>query len=453
MEEKNKMALMPVRKLLYSMAVPLMMSLLIQSLYNIVDSMFVARLSEDALTATSLVYSIQFLMIAIGVGTSVGLNALLSRKVGEKKVEEACRIATTGLLLMIMTALFFSLIGVLFSKNLSMLLANDPVLQGLCEDYLSISLIFGWGIFIQTYGQRLLQAVGDTFLSMVSLVVGAVLNVILDPIMIFGLLGCPALGIKGAAIASVIGQLAASATALILNRMKNPVIHVRFRGYCFDWQDVVNIYRVGLPTIIMQAMGSVMMLSMNAILINVSATAVAFFGVYYKLQNFLMMPMNGLGQAAIPVVGYNYGTGNKARIQQTWQVLIPTAVVFALLGMVIFMVFPRQLLSLFAASEAMIAMGVPALRIVSVTFVFATVTMMSGYFASGLGNGVINMIGTALRQLVLLVPCAYVLIQYAGLPWAWFAFWISEAVAFGYSYFAARRLLEMKIFIHSNNVD
>lgn len=204
----------------------------------------------------------------------------------------------------------------------------------------------------------------------------------------------------------------------------------------------MNIYRVGLPTIIMQAMGSVMMLSMNAILINVSATAVAFFGVYYKLQNFLMMPMNGLGQAAIPVVGYNYGTGNKARIQQTWQVLIPTAVVFALLGMVVFMVFPRQLLSLFAASEAMIAMGVPALRIVSVTFVFATVTMMSGYFASGLGNGVINMIGTALRQLVLLVPCVYVLIQYVGLPWAWFAFWISEAVAFSYSYFAAKRLLE-----------
>lgn len=442
MVEKNKMALMPVRKLLYTMAVPLMMSLLIQSLYNIVDSMFVARLSEDALTATSLVYSIQFLMIAIGVGTSVGLNALLSRKVGEKKDEEACRIATTGLLVILATALVFSLIGLLFSKNISAMLATDPVLQELCEDYLSISLIFGWGIFIQTYGQRLLQAVGDTFLSMLSLVVGAVLNVILDPIMIFGLLGCPALGIKGAAIASVIGQLAASATALILNRMKNPVIHVRFRGYRFVWQDIADIYRVGLPTIIMQAMGSVMMLGMNAILINVSATAVAFFGVYYKLQNFLMMPMNGLGQAAIPVVGYNYGTGNKARIQQTWHVLIPTAIVFALAGMIIFMAFPRQLLSLFAASEAMIAIGVPALRIVSVTFAFATVTMMNGYFASGLGNGIINMIGTAIRQLVLLLPCACVLTQNAGLPWPWFAFWISEAAAFAYSCVAVKRLVE-----------
>lgn len=441
MEETNKMALMPVRKLLYSMAVPLMMSLLIQSMYNIVDSMFVARLSEDALTATSLAYSIQFLMIAIGVGTAVGLNALLSRKVGEKKDDEACRIATTGLLLMLATSMFFSFIGLCFSDNLASMMADDVVLKGLCEDYLSISLVFGWGIFIQTYGQRLLQAVGDTFLSMISLVVGALLNVILDPIMIFGLLGCPALGIKGAAIASVIGQLAASATALILNRMKNPVIHVRFKGYRFIWKDVAAIYRVGLPTIIMQALGSVMMLGMNAILLNVSATAVAFFGVYYKLQNFLMMPMNGLGQAAIPVVGFNDGTGNKERVRQVWRVLIPTALVFALCGTMVFMVLPHQLLALFAASDAMLAMGVPALRIISVTFAFAAVTMMCGYFSSGLGNGLINMVGTALRQLVILVPCVYALIHTAGLPWAWFAFWIAEAAAFLYSCHAVKRLL------------
>ena len=441
MEETNKMALMPVRKLLYSMAVPLMMSLLIQSMYNIVDSMFVARLSEDALTATSLAYYIQFLMIAIGVGTAVGLNALLSRKVGEKKADEACRIATTGLLLMLATSMFFSLVGLCFSDNLASMMADDIVLQGLCEDYLSISLVFGWGIFIQTYGQRLLQAVGDTFLSMISLVVGALLNVIFDPIMIFGLLGCPALGVKGAAIASVIGQLAASATALTLNRMKNPVIHVRFKGYRFIWKDVAAIYRVGLPTIIMQALGSVMMLGMNAILLNVSATAVAFFGVYYKLQNFLMMPMNGLGQAAIPVVGFNDGTGNKERVRQVWRVLIPTALVFALCGTMVFMVLPHQLLALFAASDAMLAMGVPALRIISVTFAFAAVTMMCGYFSSGLGNGLINMVGTALRQLVILVPCVYALIHTAGLPWAWFAFWIAEVAAFLYSCHAVKRLV------------
>ena len=207
MNPKNKLAEMPVRPLLYTMAVPLMLSLLIQSLYNIVDSIFVARLSETALTAASLVYAIQFLMIAIGVGTAVGLNALLSRKLGQKKPEEACRAATTGLFLMLGTSLVFTLVGLLFSNQIAAALTNDPELQQLCREYLSVNLVFCWGIFLQTYGQRLLQAVGDTVLSMVSLIIGAVVNIILDPIMIFGLLGCPAMGIRGAAIATVIGQL------------------------------------------------------------------------------------------------------------------------------------------------------------------------------------------------------------------------------------------------------
>lgn len=233
---------MPIRPLLYTMAVPLMLSLLVQSLYNIVDSIFVARLSETALTAASLVYSIQFLMIAVGVGTAVGLNALLSRKIGEHKPEEACRAATTGLFLMLLTSLIFSIIGIFLSDTIATNMAADSELQELCKQYLSINLVYCWGIFLQTYAQRLLQAVGDTVLSMLSLIIGAVLNIILDPIMIFGLLGC--------------------------------------------------------PTIIMQAIGSIMTFVVNRILLDVSATAVAFFGIYYKLQNFLMMPINGLGQAA-----------------------------------------------------------------------------------------------------------------------------------------------------------
>ena len=238
MNSKNKLAEMPIRPLLYTMAVPLMLSLLIQSLYNIVDSIFVARLSETALTAASLVYAIQFLMIAIGVGTAVGLNALLSRKLGQKKPEEACRAATTGLFLMLGTSLVFTLVGLLFSNQIAAALTNDPDLQELCREYLSVNLVFCWGIFLQTYGQRLLQAVGDTVLSMISLIIGAVINIILDPIMIFGLLGCPAMGIRGAAIATVIGQLIGAAAALWFNRVKNPVIHVRLKGYRFLWQDV-----------------------------------------------------------------------------------------------------------------------------------------------------------------------------------------------------------------------
>ena len=433
---------MPIRPLLYTMAVPLMLSLLVQSLYNIVDSMFVARLSETALTAASLVYSIQFLMIAVAVGTAVGLNALLSRKIGEHKPEEACQAATTGLFLMLITSLIFSVTGFFFSDTIAAMLTPEPELQELCKQYLSINLVYCWGIFLQTYGQRLLQAVGDTILSMISLIIGAILNIILDPIMIFGLWGCPAMGIRGAAIATVIGQLAGAAAALLFNQFRNPLIHVRFKNYHFDWQDVIAIYRVGLPTIIMQAIGSVMTFAVNSILLNVSTTAVAFFGVYYKLQNFLMMPVNGLGQAAIPIAGYNYGAKKYERVHQTRKVLLPTGITIALCGTVLFCVFPRQLLQLFSASPEMLVLGIPALRIISLSFVFAAVTILCGYFASGLGNGMINMISAAIRQLVVLIPCLWFFIKTIGITHSWYAFWIAEIIACIYSYCASHKLLK-----------
>lgn len=442
MNTKNKLADMPIQPLLYTMSVPLMLSLLVQSLYNIVDSMFVARLSETALTAASLVYSIQFLMIAVGVGTAVGLNALLSRKIGQHKTEEACQAATTGLLLMLITSLIFSAAGIFFSGTIASRLTSEPQLQKLCRQYLSINLVFCWGIFLQTYGQRLLQAVGDTILSMISLIIGAVLNIILDPIMIFGLFGCPAMGIKGAAIATVIGQIAGAIAALLFNRFKNPLIHVRFKNYHFDWRDVVDIYRVGLPTIIMQAIGSVMTFVVNSMLLSVSTTTVAFFGVYYKLQNFLMMPVNGLGQAAIPIVGYNYGAKRSERVHQTWKVLLPTGIVIALCGTLIFCALPKQLLQLFSASPEMLELGIPALRIISISFVFAAVTILCGYFASGLGNGMVNMVSAAIRQLVLLIPCLWFFIKAFGISHGWYAFWIAETVACIYSYCTSHKLLK-----------
>lgn len=442
MNTKNKLADMPIQPLLYTMAVPLMLSLLVQSLYNIVDSMFVARLSETALTAASLVYSIQFLMIAVGVGTAVGLNALLSRKIGQHKAEEACQAATTGLFLMLITALIFSVVGIFFSDTIASRLTAEPELQELCRQYLSINLVYCWGIFLQTYGQRLLQAVGDTVLSMISLIIGAILNIILDPIMIFGLFGCPAMGIRGAAIATVIGQIVGAISALLFNRFKNPLIHVDFKNYHFDWQDVADIYRVGLPTIIMQAIGSVMTFVVNSMLLSVSSTAVAFFGVYYKLQSFLMMPINGLGQAAIPIVGYNYGAKKSERVHQTWKVLLPTGIVIALCGTIIFCTLPKQLLQLFSASPEMLVLGIPALRIISISFVFAAVTILCGYFASGLGNGMVNMVSAAIRQLVLLIPCLWFFIKTFGIIHGWYAFWIAEIAACICSYCVSRRLLK-----------
>ena len=442
MNSRNKLAEMPIRPLLYTMAVPLMLSLLVQSLYNIVDSIFVARLSETALTAASLVYSIQFLMIAVGVGTAVGLNALLSRKIGEHKPEEACRAATTGLFLMIFTSLIFSIIGIFLSDTIATKLAANSELQELCKQYLSINLVYCWGIFLQTYAQRLLQAVGDTVLSMLSLIIGAVLNIILDPIMIFGLLGCPAMGVRGAAIATVIGQIAGAIAALLFNRFRNPIIHVRLKNYHFMWQDVADIYQVGLPTIIMQAIGSIMTFVVNRILLDVSATAVAFFGIYYKLQNFLMMPINVLGQAAISIVGYNYGDKNYQRVQQTWKILLPTGAIIALCGTVIFWCFPEQLLQLFSASSEMLLLGIPALRIISISFVMSAITILCGYFSSGLGNGIINMVGAAIRQLILLVPCLWIFIKISGISHSWYAFWIAEIAACVYSYCMSHKLLK-----------
>ena len=370
------------------------------------------------------------------------MNALLSRKIGEHKIEEACQAATTGLFLMLLTSLIFSLTGIFFSYKIASKMTANPELETLCKQYLSINLVYCWGIFLQTYAQRLLQAVGDTVLSMFSLIIGAVLNIILDPIMIFGLLGCPAMGIRGTAIATVIGQMVGAIAALLFNRFRNPIIHVHLKNYHFRWQDVADIYKVGLPTIIMQAIGSIMTFAVNRILLDVSATAVAFFGIYYKLQNFLMMPINGLGQASIPIVGYNYGDKKFQRVQQAWKILLPTGAIIALCGTIIFWCFPGQLLQLFSASQEMLTLGIPALRIISISFVMAAITILCGYFASGLGNGIINMISAAIRQLVLLVPCLLIFIKISGISHGWYAFWIAEIVACFYSYCMSHKLLK-----------
>lgn len=424
---------MPVGRLVVGMSLPLMFSLLVQSLYNIVDSIVVARLSENALTATLLAYPVQILMVAVAVGSGVGVNLLLSRTFGAKKYEEAGKIATTGLILAAASSVVFLLLGIFCAKTFVSLFTSDPEISVYCEQYLSICMIFCTGTFIETMCQRFLQAVGSTVLSMVSLVAGAVTNIILDPIMIFGLLGFPALGIRGAAIATVIGQWVGAVTAFLIHMKKNPEIKVTFRGYRFQGRIAGEIYKVGLPTAVTQALGSIMVSAFNGILMPFSSTAVAFFGVYYKLQNFLFMPMNGLGQAAIPIVGYNYGNGNGKRVKEIMRTILPIGGGIAILGTAIFMIFPRQLLQLFSASEEMLALGVPTLRIISVTFLFATMTIVLGYAASGLGNGLINMIGTALRQFIIFVPLAYFLAKYQGITRVWYSVWISETVAVCYS--------------------
>lgn len=439
METKNKMGTMAMPRLILNMSLPLMISLLVQSLYNIVDSVFVARIGEDALTATSLAFPIQLLMIAVAVGTSVGINALLSKGIGAKDYAAAENVAATGVILACIGMLVFMLAGVFCTGWFVGLFTQDPSIGGFCGEYLFLCMVFCGGTFIGTMYQRFLQSVGNTFDSMLTLIAGAVTNLILDPLMIFGLAGFPALGIQGAAIATVIGQWVTAALAVILNRMRNPLVNVKFRGYRLRKDVLKQIYKVGLPTIVTQAIGSVMVTAVNAILIPFSPTAVAFFGVYYKLQNFLFMPMNGLGQAAIPIVGYNYGAKNRERVIGLFKSMVPMAIGIALAATCIFLAIPGPLLKIFSASEAMLTLGIPALRIISITFVPASVTIVLGYAVSGMGNGVVNMLGTAIRQLLLLIPVIYLLVSCAGVSYGWYAFWIAEAAAAFYVVWAARR--------------
>lgn len=444
METKNKLGCMPMTKLIINMSLPLMFSLLIQSLYNIVDSIFVAKLGQDALTAVSLAYPVQLLMIAVAVGTSVGINSLLSKSIGAKDTALTGNTAATGVLLSLLGTAVFMLLGFFCTGQFVQLFTDDPVIGGGCGEYLYICMLFCLGTFIGTMFQRFLQSVGNAFGSMLTLLAGAVTNLILDPLLIFGLLGFPALGVRGAAIATVIGQWVAALYAVLLNHFRNPVVHPRLRGFRLEGRILADIYKVGLPTIVTQALGSLMVSCVNAVLMPLSTAAVAFFGVYYKLQSFLFMPMNGLGQAAIPIVGYNYGAGQPDRVRAAFRRAVPIAAGIALPGTLVFCAIPGPLLSLFDANEEMLAIGVPALRVISLTFVFGAVTMTLGYAASGLGNGLINMVGTGLRQVLILVPLVWLLARTAGVNTVWYAFWVSEPAAAVYAVISTARLLRRK---------
>jgi putative MATE family efflux protein len=442
MDKTNKLETMAMPKLVWNMSLPLMISLLVQSLYNIVDSIFVARISEDALTATSLVFPAQLLMIAVGVGTGVGVNAELSKNLGAKNKDMVENVAATGVLLSLISTAVFMILGFTCTGAFVHLFTQDETIAAYSVEYLSVCMILCIGSLVSTMFQRFLQAVGDTFYSMVSLLAGAITNLILDPIMIFGWLFFPALGVRGAAIATVIGQCVSAIVAIWLNAVKNPAVTVSFRHFTLQRDVIGRIYKVGFPTIITQSVGSIMVASINGILMSFSSSAVAFFGAYYKLQNFLFMPMNGLGQAAIPIVGYCYGSKNPSRIREAIKTILPIAIVIALAATAVFMILPDKLLGLFSPSSEMLTIGVPALRIISVTFAFSSVTMILGYSMSGLGNGVINMLGNALRQVILFVPLAYVFASAFGVEYVWYAMWISEVIAMLYVIFASRKTLK-----------
>lgn len=442
MQKENKMGIMPIPKLVITMSFPIMVSMLVQSLYNIVDSMFVAQIDEAALTATSIAYSAQILQIAVSVGTGVGVNAIVSRHLGAKNYEKADTIAALGLILTIASSLVFVLWGMFGTAAFIRRFSSDETIIAYGISYLRICQLFSTGLFLGTLTQRLLQATGRTVSSMFAQLAGAVANIILDPILIFGYFGAPALGITGAAIATVIGQWISAIIGLILNKVQNKEIHFVWKDLHFEKADLLAIYRVGAPAILTQAFGSLMVAGINLILGMYSVTAVAFFGVYYKLQNFLFMPMNGLGQGSLPIVGYNMGARNQKRVKGTCRMALGLAAGIALAGIVVFEAVPGVLLSFFKASETMLQIGIPALRIIAPTFILAAVTMVTGYLISGMGNGVVNMAATAIRQLVVLLPAIWLIATVAGIDYVWYAFWISEIAAVLYAGMKLRRHLK-----------
>lgn len=443
--QENKMGVMPIPKLLISMSLPMIMSMLVQALYNVVDSMFVAQLNENALTAVSLAFPIQNLMIAVAAGTGVGINALLSKSLGEKKFETANTIAKNGILLGILSSLVFAILGLLGSRLFFEIQTKDEQIIEYGTQYMSVITIVSFGIFLQITFERLLQSTGKTIFNMITQGMGAIINIILDPILIFGWFGLPAMGVTGAAVATVIGQIFAALLGLFFNYKFNKEIHVSFNGFKPCKETIGNIYKIGVPSIIMQSIGSLTTFGINNILLMFSSTAATVFGVYFKLQSFVFMPVFGLTNGMIPIVAYNYGAQNKKRIYQTIKLSAIIAVGIMLVGLTIFQLFPQTLLGLFEASDHMLEIGVPALRTISLSFVFAGFGIVSSCVFQALGNGVYSMFISLTRQIVVILPVAFIFAKLFGLNMVWFAYPIAEVVSVFMCIFMLRRILKTKV--------
>lgn len=442
---ENKMGVMPVNRLLFSMSLPMILSMLVQALYNIVDSIFVAQIGETALAAVSLAFPVQNLIIAVSVGTGVGVNALLSRSLGEKNQETANLAAVNGIFVFFLSYLLFAVFGLFFARMYFTVQTSNPEIIEQGTIYLSVCSIFSFGIFLEIALERIMQSTGRTIYNMITQGLGAIINIILDPILIFGLFGFSRMGILGAAVATVIGQIIAMLLLLYFNIRKNSDVNLNMRRFRPDTAIIAEIYRVGLPSIIMQSISSVMTFGVNKILLLFSETAVSVFGIYFKLQSFIFMPVFGLNNAMVPIVAYNYGAARKDRIMKTIRSSVTAAVAIMLAGLVIFQIFPEQLLYLFDASEHMMGIGVPALRIISLSFLFAGYCIVIGSVFQALGNGVYSLITSAARQLVCILPAAWLFASVFGLHAVWYAFPLAEIISVVLTTLLFRRIYQKKI--------
>lgn len=445
---ENKMGTMPINKLLLTMSLPMMASMLVQALYNIVDSIFVSKISENALTAVSMAFPIQILLIALAGGVGVGINAILSKALGSKDYDRANKAAQNGIFLSLISFIIFLIIGFTLIRFFyeSQTDIDDIVEYGV--QYLTIVTTCSFGLFFQFVFERLLTSTGRTFLTMITQGLGAIINIILDPLFIFGLCGFPELGVAGAAVATVIGQCAAAVLALIFNIKKNPDISISMKKFRPDMAMIGDILKIGIPSIIMQAIGSVMNYVMNKILIGFTSTAVAVFGCYYKMQSFIFMPIFGLNGGIVPIIAYNYGAKHKDRMMKTWKLSWLYATIIMCVGTILFLTIPKYMLLLFNASEDMLGIGITAFRIIGVHFPIAAFCIVTGTMFQALGKSFYSMIVSIMRQLIALVPAALILASFGNVDLVWWAFPIAElmsAITTGFYFVRIRKRIIEKI--------
>jgi len=427
-QKYNKMAVEPMTKLIITMSLPPIISMLIQAMYNVVDSIFVSRIGMEALTAVSLAFPLQLIIIALFVGTGAGISSLISRRLGAGNIEAANKAASHGVVISFIYSIIIGLTGIFFTNSLVGFFTNDAVLQSLTSQYLRIILVLSVFNFIASAGISILQSTGNTFMPMISQLFGAITNIILDPIMIFGYFGFPAMGVAGAALATVIGQLASFILIVIMFKKDNS-LEVKIRNFKFDKTILKDIYIVALPAIIMQSLASVMISGLNLILISIDDAAISVLGIYYKLQSFIFMPIFGMMQSFRAIIGYNYGARNKTRVLSALKTVLIISVVIMFAGTLIFQIFTEPLLRMFDSNEIMMSIGLRALRIISLTFFAAAIGIVISTALQSFGKGFISLIISFTRQLVVLLPAAYILSKIGGIDLFWFAFTISDFVA------------------------
>ena len=445
MTTENKMGTMPVGKLLIQISLPIMISMFVQALYNIVDSIFVAKLSTDALTAVSLAFPIQNLMISAGVGTGVGINALLSMRLGQKNYKAVTQTALNGIFLVIITIVLFIILGITIPHAYLKSQTSNMQIVELGTDYLEICMIFCFGLFLAITFERLLQSTGRTVLSMISQLAGAITNIILDPVMIFGLLGFPAMGIKGAAWATVIGQITGALISIILNIKINKEINFNPKGFKPQSKIIIDIYKVGIPSILLGSIGSVLTYLLNLILGAFSTVAIAVYGVYFKLQSFVFMPVFGLNNGIVPIVAYNFGAKYKKRIIDSIKMCALVALIIMCVGTLIFEVFPTQLLAMFSPNEEMLEIGIPALRIIAIHFPIAAVGITFTSVFQAFGRGFLSMSVSFIRQIFALLPSAWLLSLTGNINNIWWAFVIAELFSLIACIFAMKNVYKTQI--------